>query len=71
MNYDPIKIKLKGKTIEYYFKKHQNLCWFYEIHSVWNRKELEKWDEHMQEKMWYTPEIREKTLALMEKIIDK
>jgi len=74
MKYDPIEIVREENNIEFYFMPGKR--WFYEIHSLTKNGKYDLgrsdwWDEHLKEKMWYTPELREKVLALMEEIVDE
>jgi hypothetical protein len=70
MIYEPINMRIEdGKYIEFYFNDPDDNNWFYEIHDLRNERELLDWDEHLSHKMWYTPEVRKRTLDLMHKLI--
>jgi len=71
MKYDPIELEVDENGIDFYFVRPNGKRWFYQIHSLENEKDIEFWDKHMQEKMWYTPEIRKETIEKMQNLMKK
>lgn len=65
MKYPPIEIELKKDAIELFFIRDYGRQWFYEIPAPRTKDGVEWWNKHLKEKMWYTPEIKEKILKAM------
>ena len=70
MKYDPIEVEIDGKAIRYFFLTKEGKRWFYDTSIIKNEKEAKDWDIHLSRKMWYTKDIREKTMELMKKIYE-
>jgi hypothetical protein len=64
MEYDYIEIEKDGNYLKFYFKDDIDSDakrWFYEF-KIKNEKDIERWNEHLSHKMWYTPEVRARVL---------
>jgi hypothetical protein len=69
MYYDPIKLEVNKSGIDFYFIRKNGEQWFYQIHSLHTKKDAEWWDNHLKNKMWYVPELRERVLKAMDNFL--